>query len=73
MKRLLALIIVLLVNVSCKKETVKKVDVSNIKVEVLIDRFEQKFYNADKETLPVLKENIHIYFQPKTIVFGCIK
>ncbi|WP_372766945.1 gliding motility lipoprotein GldB [Lutibacter sp.] len=54
MNRLLILAIVLLFSVSCKKEIVKNVDVSNIKVTVSVTRFEQKFYEADKTTLSSL-------------------
>ncbi|PHQ56141.1 MAG: gliding motility lipoprotein GldB [Lutibacter sp.] len=65
MERLFVLIIILLALVSCQKETVKKVDVSNIEVAVLIDRFEQKFYNADKKTLPFLKKEYPYLFPPQ--------
>jgi len=54
MNRLLILAIVLL-SVSCKKEIVKDIDVSAIDVTVSVNRFEQKFYEADEKALPLLK------------------
>lgn len=65
MKRLFVLPIILLTLVSCKRGTVKKVDVSNIEVVVSIDRFEQKFYKADKKTLPTLKNEYPYLFPPQ--------
>ena len=62
MNRLLILAIVLLFSVSCKKEIVKKIDVSNIKVTVSVIRFEQKFYEADETTLSSLKNEIPYLF-----------
>ena len=62
MNRLLILAIVLLFSVSCKKEIVKKVDVSNIKVTVSVTRFEQKFYEADETTLSSLKNEFPYLF-----------
>jgi len=62
MNRLLILAIVLLFSVSCKKEIVKNVDVSNIKVTVSVTRFEQKFYEADKTTLSSLKNEFPYLF-----------
>ncbi|OGS70932.1 MAG: gliding motility lipoprotein GldB [Flavobacteria bacterium RIFCSPLOWO2_12_FULL_35_11] len=62
MNRLLILAIVLFLSVSCKKEIAKKVDVSNIKVTVSVNRFEQKFYEADETTLPELKNEFPYLF-----------
>jgi gliding motility-associated lipoprotein GldB len=62
MNRLLILAIVLFLSVSCKKEIAKKVDVSNIKVTVSVNRFEQKFYEADETTLPALKNEFPYLF-----------
>jgi gliding motility-associated lipoprotein GldB len=62
MNRLLILAIVLFLSVSCKKEIAKKVDVSNIKVTVSVNRFEQKFYEADEKTLPSLKNEFPYLF-----------
>ena len=55
MNRLLILAIVLFLSISCKKDIEKKVDVSNIEVAVSVIRFEQKFYEADENTLANLK------------------
>jgi len=54
MNRLFILAIVLLA-VSCEKDVTKKIDVSNIDVNIEIDRFEQKFYTADVNSLEDLK------------------
>lgn len=62
MNRLLILAIVLFLSVSCKKEIAKKVDVSNIKVTVSVNRFEQKFYEADETKLPALKNEFPYLF-----------
>jgi len=55
MNRLLILAIVLFLSISCKKDIEKKIDVSKIEVAVSVSRFEQKFYEADEKTLPLLK------------------
>lgn len=62
MKKLTILAIVLLGLISCKKEVNKKVDVSNIDMSVVIDRFDQKFYQTNKETLPTLKNEYPYLF-----------
>jgi len=40
---------------SCEKTSIKKIDVSNIEVDITIDRFDIDFYNSDKETLQQTK------------------
>jgi len=65
MKKLVALIIILFALVACKKEAIKKVDVSGIEVEVSIDRFEEKFYNANENTLLGLKNEYPYLFPPQ--------
>ncbi|NEW78042.1 MAG: gliding motility lipoprotein GldB [Gelidibacter sp.] len=62
MNRLLITVIVLFLSISCKKEIAKKVDVSNIKVTVSVIRFEQKFYIADENSLPQLKNEFPYLF-----------
>jgi gliding motility-associated lipoprotein GldB len=62
MKKLTILIIVLLGLTSCEKELKKKIDVSNIDISVLIERFDQKFYKADEKTLPALKKEYPYLF-----------
>ena len=61
MNRLLILVIVLL-SVSCKKEIEKDIDVSAIDVTVSVNRFEQKFYESDEKTLPLLKKEFPYLF-----------
>ncbi len=65
MKRLFVLVIILLTIASCKKETIKKVDVSGIEVAVLVDRFEQKFYKADEQSLKTVKNEYPYLFPPQ--------
>jgi len=65
MKRLFVLTIILLAIASCKKEAVKNVDVSGVHVAVLIDRFEQKFYKADKQSLSAVKNEYPYLFPPQ--------
>ncbi|WP_299523334.1 gliding motility lipoprotein GldB [uncultured Lutibacter sp.] len=65
MKRLVVLVIILLVIVSCKNKAAKKVDVSGIKVTFSIDRFEQKFYKANEKTLPAVKNQYPYLFPPQ--------
>ena len=55
MKKFVVIITVLLLMFSCEKETSKNIDVSAIKVNVKIDRFDQQFYNANEKTLEVVK------------------
>jgi len=62
MNRLLILVIVLFLSISCKTEIAKKVDVSKIEVDVSVSRFEQKFYEADEKTLPQLKMEFPFLF-----------
>ena len=65
MKRLVVLTIILLVTTSCKKEVVKKVDVSGTDVKVLIDRFGHKFYKADEQSLAIVKNEYPYLFPPQ--------
>jgi len=62
MYKTIILLGVLLVAISCSKESKEKIDVSKIDVTVKIDRFEQKFYNSNLETLPELKEKYPYLF-----------
>ncbi len=62
MNRLLILVFVLFLSISCKNEIANEVDVSNIKVAVSVIRFEQKFYESDKTTLPILKKEFPYLF-----------
>lgn len=51
---------------SCKKSTNNNIDVSNITVDVSIDRYEKDFYNATAATLPKVKAKYPFLF-PKTM------
>ena len=62
MNKIIILLLVLLVNFSCKKETKSNIDVSNININVEVDRFEQKFFNTTAETLPKLKSEYPYLF-----------
>ena len=62
MNRLYISIFILLLVVSCTTITKKEVDVSNVKVTVSIDRFEQKFYTSNEKTLPNLKKQYPYLF-----------
>jgi len=55
-------IFILLALVSCKNTSKKDIDVSNIKVKVVVDRFEQQFYTATKETLPKVEQKYPYLF-----------
>jgi gliding motility-associated lipoprotein GldB len=65
MNRFYIPIFILLAFVSCNPDTKKDVDVSNIKVNVVVDRFEQQFYTATKETLPKLEQKYPYLFPIK--------
>ena len=62
MNKLFILIVILLVLNSCKKEGLRALDVSNISIEISIDRFEQKFYSSNESTLPLLKKEYPYLF-----------
>jgi len=62
MNKILLLSIVLLLSISCENEIKSNMDVSNIEINVEIDRFEQKFYNSNSETLELLKKEYPYLF-----------
>lgn len=62
MNRIISVLIILLIVISCKSEVKNDIDVSNIDVTVSVDRFEQKFYTTTKETLPVIKAEYPFLF-----------
>ena len=62
MARYIAFFSILLVLFSCKTESKPKIDVSEIEVEIIIERFEQEFYNSTSNDLNQLKENYAIFF-----------
>jgi gliding motility-associated lipoprotein GldB len=76
MNKFLIIAIVLLSMVSCKKDTAFKVDVSNLKLDVSIDRFEQKFFKATDSSLLNLKNEYPYLFpiqNPDSIWLNKIK
>lgn len=62
MNRFFITAIVLLLLVSCKEEKAKDVDVSDVDITLSVNRFEQKFYEADKTTLPIIKNEFPYLF-----------
>ena len=62
MNRLLITAIVLFLMVSCKTEKAKEVDVSAVDITLSVNRFEQKFYEADETTLPIIKNEFPYLF-----------
>lgn len=62
MKKLLIIAIVLLLMFSCKQKSKIDIDVSKIEVNVVIERFEKKFYNQTEKTLPTLKKEFPYLF-----------
>lgn len=62
MNKYIGLLFFLLVITSCESETTKRVDISEIEMEISVDRFEQKFYNANEESLGVLKKEYPFLF-----------
>lgn len=63
MRKVVVLFLVLSVLFSCDKAPGKLVDTSNIELSVHVDRFEQKYYAADAQTLPELKQ-VYPYLFP---------
>lgn len=47
---------------SCNKSKIAAVDASKVDVKLQVERFEQKFYNATPETLPLLKNEYPYLF-----------
>lgn len=62
MNKIILLLLVLLVSFSCKKENKNNAAISNIKINVEVDRFEQQFYNTTEATLPKLKSEYPYLF-----------
>lgn len=58
MDKCISVIFILFMLFSCKneKDNISKSDVSNIEMQVNIDRFDQKFYSTTAETLPAIKQ-----------------
>ncbi|WP_445725575.1 gliding motility lipoprotein GldB [Flavobacterium sp.] len=62
MNKFLSVLIILLSIISCKNEVKESIDVSEIDVNVSVDRFDQKFYTTTAETLPELKKEFPFLF-----------
>lgn len=59
-------VLLFLLLISCKKKEKHKIDVSKIKVEFTVDRFEKKFYTSTPASLPKLKEAYPFLFPVQT-------
>ncbi len=66
MRSIWASLLILIVIISCQKEIDKKIDVSKIKIDVKINRFEEVFYSGTKNDLQRLKKEYAILF-PKEV------
>jgi gliding motility-associated lipoprotein GldB len=62
MRVFLTTLIVFITFLSCKKEEVKTVDVSETKINFSVYRFDVDFYNASKKTLSSLKGQYPLFF-----------
>jgi gliding motility-associated lipoprotein GldB len=65
MKKIVILTCILLAIVSCADSAQPKIDVSKIDVQVLIDRFDQKFYTSNSQTLSTVKNEYPYLFPPQ--------
>lgn len=61
--------------ISCNNVSQSKIDVSDVEVNVTVDRFEEKFYTSTEEDLPRLKEDYTFMFAnvPDTTSLGKMK
>ena len=62
MARIFGFLLIVLLLISCENESKNLVDVSDIDVNVTVDRFEEKFYTTSPEDLPKLKEQYAFMF-----------
>ncbi len=62
MRSFLGSFLILVLLFSCKKEEIKQVDVSKIKVTFKVDRFDEAFYTASDADLQKLKKEYAILF-----------
>ena len=63
MNKIFGIIVIIFTIVSCNNDTKPFVDVSNVNVDVKIDRFEQQFYTENGSNLNKLK-NKYSYLLP---------
>ncbi|WP_298368476.1 gliding motility lipoprotein GldB [uncultured Lutibacter sp.] len=66
MNKYLGVAIILLILFSCKREVKPKLDVSNINVDVKVERFEKKFFSSSNNTLSSLKDEFPFLFPAYT-------
>lgn len=62
MKKLISVAFILFAVISCKQEKSYVIDVSNIEVSVIVDRFEQQFYTSNESTLQEVKNKYPYLF-----------
>ncbi|MBI9042332.1 gliding motility lipoprotein GldB [Lutibacter sp.] len=62
MNKIFGIAVIIFTIVSCKEEAKTFVDISNISVNVKIDRFEQQFYTANESNLEKLKSEYPYLF-----------
>lgn len=62
MRVFLTILIVFITLLSCTKNEIKKVDLSETKINFSVYRFDVDFYNASKTTLPNLKQHYPLLF-----------
>lgn len=62
MTRIAFLIALISILFSCKDQPYDQIDISGISVDLKIDRFEQKFFNSNEQTLPKLKSEYPYLF-----------
>lgn len=66
MREYFSYIILIFIFISCKKESKFQVDVSDINVEVTIDRFDKRFYESSPSELEILKTYYPLFFPKNT-------
>ncbi len=64
MTKIIPIVIIIILMISCEPENKNSIDVSKIDINVSIDRFEEKFYNSNKNNLQNLK-NSHPFLFPE--------
>ena len=62
MNKLISVAFILFAIISCKQEKSHVIDVSNIEVSVIVDRFEQQFYTSNDSTLQGVKSKYPYLF-----------
>ena len=62
MKKLISVAFILFAVISCKQDKSHAIDVSNIEVSVIVNRFEQQFYTSNEGTLQEVKNKYPYLF-----------